>query len=110
MFADSSGHDIHPVAYIEHGGHEFWRGPGGSNPFSHNHNGEGHQLLVRNVPNAGEVEHPMQGWSAVLRFSGLWGWRNGFSATSPPGPALHKEWHWPSDSKVYSKVSGCLEP
>lgn len=101
---------LHPVVYLEHGGHEFWPTTGGSKKWAHNHNGRGHQLLTQHVPNLGEVSAPLSDEAAIItRFTGYWGYRNSSNAP-PPGPSLHKQWHWgPSESRLQRQVAPCAE-
>jgi hypothetical protein len=101
---------LHPVVYIEHGGHEFWPTSWGFKSWAHNHNGESYQLLTRNVPNLGEVSAPMSAEAAVItRYTGYWGYRNSSNAP-PPGPSLHTEWSWPRrEATLRRQVATCAE-
>jgi hypothetical protein len=100
----------HPVVYIEYGSHEFW--PTASGVYRdfqlgveagrappHNGLDWDHCYLTGDVPNLGEVGHPLaevEGAKIILNYNGYWG---AFSRLNspPPGPPLHTEWTWPAD-------------
>jgi len=92
---------IHPVVYVEWGGHEFWPNTHGSKQSAPNHNGEGHyHYLCHNIMNLGEVVHPSsKNAEIILRFNGPWGKFN-IANNNPPGPTLHTEWQWPGNNKI----------
>ena len=53
-----------------------------------------HSYLTHNIPNLGEVEHPLGAEAAIiLGYNGSWGYIN-TDNNPPPGPALHKAWNW----------------
>jgi hypothetical protein len=93
---------VHPVVYVERGGHESWPTTGWSYYGAQNHNGDGLNFLVATPPNLGEVEAPMTEYATalpILRFNGLWGAFSRYN-TPPPGPPLHAQWTYPGDSSI----------
>jgi len=113
FFVDAQGYR-HVVVYLERGAHEFWPGAWGhaeidAGPMKvhlNPHDGQGTQYLVpdelERPLNVGEVDAPLGGDAAVvLEFNGFWGSTNakeiaGPVRKSPPGPALHCSWKWPT--------------
>ncbi len=93
---DASGEFSHPVVYVEHDSHEFWPTEHWSffGAPAHPGNDTAHSYLATDIPNLGEIQHPMGDEAAVLLlYSGSWGnWNS--SNSPPPGPALHKPWNW----------------
>lgn len=87
----------HPIVYVEYGSHEFWpttRWTVYAAP-SHAGNDFSHSYLAENIPNLGEIEHPLFGdeGQILVEFSGRWGASNGLNPSSP-GPSLHTTWNW----------------
>ncbi len=91
---------VHPVVYVEWGGHEFWPTPAWSYFGASKHGGDSkkyHYIAIAPV-NVGEVGNPMPGVAQapfVVGFAGFWGyygWEN--QNKPPPGPPLHAEWLW----------------
>ena len=101
----NTGLYVHPVVYIEWGGHEFWPNTNGGQSGSPKHNGTGkYAYLCRNIPNLGEVDSPFgQDAKLILGFNGFWGAFN-IGNNNPPGPSLHTEWKWPSNSPIRSGI------
>ena len=107
-----TGEFIHPVVYVEHGGHEFWPSKNWRFYGAQEHNGDDTEdsYLTATPPNLGEVENPLTETPdapVILRFNGFWGTysREGHgpafpSNSPPPGPPLHSEWTWPMDSSI----------
>lgn len=102
---DSTADFTHPVVYVENNSHEFWPHEYWSWPSSPDHGGDSvHRYVAANVPNLGEVEHPLGGAEArvVLRFNGSWG-----TYQAPAlGPTLHGQWTWPADSSIRWRLNG----
>ncbi len=123
----------HPIVYVEYGDHEFYpsqfgyvcRGwtPFGTETWcTPTHNGDDfyRRYLTANIPNLGEVEHPraiadlaIQGIDLLptilaTQYSGYWGCRY-TKNSSPPGPSLHTEWTYPTNSYIRSYLQGQLE-
>jgi hypothetical protein len=94
---------IHPVVFIEYGGHEFWPSKYWSYPEVYAHDGDGeYQYLTATPPNLGEVEFPLSEYPSanlLMRFNGLWGTVN-YDNDPPQGPPLHKQWNWPQSSSI----------
>lgn len=71
---------------------------------SHSHAGDGYTVLTRNIPNLGEVEHPLsEDARIILHYNGRWGAFRGWAADwidsdTPPGPQFHWQWVWPKES------------
>ncbi|MEO5975545.1 MAG: hypothetical protein ABIS36_01175 [Chryseolinea sp.] len=105
LMTDAQGLFVHPIVYIEWGGHEFWPNTHGSQTLSPKHNGDGkYSYQCHNIPNMGELDWPLSDNSRVIMgFNGYWGSFN-VANNNPPGPALHKQWQWPSTSKVGSSI------
>jgi len=115
----TTGEYTHIVVFVEEDAHgswpsEHWRytvralsrdwdAPG--------HGGGASLYQAANVPNLGEVDHPLSGdANVILRYNGRWGAYRGHAADeagndSPPGPALHWEWVWPSDSLIRPQIA-----
>ena len=92
----TTGEFSHPIVYVEHGAHEFWPTEHGNMDRAPNHNGDDrdHHYQPVDIPNLGEIEHPMGATArTVVLFSGAWGHINSYNSP-PPGPALHKAWNW----------------
>jgi hypothetical protein len=120
FFVDGQGYR-HVVVYLERGAHEFWPGAWGHAEIDAGpihvrldpHNGQGTQYLVPDEMdrplNLGEVDAPFGGDAAVvLLYNGFWGSTNareiaGPVRKSPPGPALHCSWKWPTQAHA----TGC---
>jgi hypothetical protein len=86
----------HPVVFVESGSHEFWPtskwgaqyapSHAGNDPFNH--------YIARNIPNLGEIEHPLSDDAAIIvGYNGYWGNWNKDNDVSP-GPSLHSSWNW----------------
>ena len=91
-----SGEYSHPVAFVEYGSHEFWPTSHWSAEGAPAHPGDdaAHSYLTQNIPNLGEIEHPLGAEAVViLGYNGSWGYIN-TDNNPPPGPALHKAWNW----------------
>lgn len=91
-----TGEYSHPVAFIEFGSHEFWPTSrwGAEGAPAHPGDDAAHSYLAHNIPNLGEIEHPLSAEAGVLLgYSGSWGYIN-TDNNPPPGPALHKAWNW----------------
>lgn len=95
---ESSGLYVHPVVYVEWGGHEFWPTSGWSYEGAGKHAGDGYSYFADTPPNVGEIESPFPGDAAglITAFAGYWGLYGGFADYNPPpqGPPLHREWQW----------------
>jgi hypothetical protein len=93
---------VHPVVYIEWGGHEFWPTARWTLPLANKHGGDGYSFFATGARNIGEIAHPMDGDAGTLitSFAGYWGKYGGFmNVNGPPqGPPLHKQWQWQSDA------------
>jgi hypothetical protein len=100
-----SGLYVHPVVYIEWGGHEFWPNVQGSKTASAKHNGSGqYSYVCHDIPNLGEVESPLgDDFRIIMGFNGHWGSFNNVNG-NPPGPCLHTEWQWPFNSQLRGKI------
>jgi hypothetical protein len=94
----------HPVVFIEVGAHEPWPTPNLRYAIQPNHDGNDweHCFLTKNIPNLGEVEHPMKwpGAKEIVSFSGNWGANFGGAR----GPCTHTQWTWPSNSSVRWRI------
>ena len=101
-----TGEYCHPVVFIEYGSHEFWPTMFGvwresaawglihGEAPPHLGDDWGHCYLTRDVPNLGEVGHPLaevEGADIILHYNGFWG-TYGYYNSPPPGPTLHVEW------------------
>lgn len=99
---------VHPVIYVERGGHESWPTTGWSYYGAQNHNGDGNNFLSATPPNLGEVEAPLSEYPTalpILRFNGLWGAFSRYN-TPPPGPPLHAQWTYPGNSSIGWLLTG----
>jgi hypothetical protein len=92
---------VHPVVYVEWGGHEFWPTSGWSLEGASKHGGDGgvgYSYFAAAPVNLGEIEFPMPGDAAQLitSFAGYWGKFGGFAYLNPPpqGPPMHRQWQW----------------
>jgi hypothetical protein len=87
---------VHPVVYIEHGGHASWPTEHWTWPGVWNHDGDSpHAYLVATPPNLGEVGHPNSqcpGCVLAVEFNGHWG---ACGSDPPQGPTLHGSWGKP---------------
>jgi hypothetical protein len=109
---DANGPYVHPVVYVEWGGHEFWPTSRWSKKMAGKHGGDGYQFLAATPPNIGELMNPMGGDAGTLitSFAGYWGFYGGFAGLNgpPQGPPLHKQWQWvpgaPPDPATYRPV------
>src|SRR5258706_2886265 len=98
---------VHPVVYVEWGGHEFWPTSGWSFAYTSKHSGDGYNYFAAPPPNVGEIGQPMPGVSAailVTSFAGYWGYYGWENQNKPPqGPPLHSQWSWlPHDALLQS--------
>lgn len=114
----TTGEFTHIVVFVEEDSHaswpsEYWSysvSAAGSDWGAPGHGGGGNAYQARNVPNLGEVDHLLSGdANIILRYNGRWGAYRGQAADeagndTPPGPALHWEWVWPSDSVIWPKI------
>jgi hypothetical protein len=104
----NTGEYTHPVVYPENGSHEYWPTDDWYIHSPTNTNGKGLSFLSGNIPNLGEVEHPLNEYpysEFVLRYNGFWGcwsWKN----SPPPGPTIHTEWTWPENSSIRWQLTG----
>lgn len=96
-----SGKFVHPVVYVEWGGHEFWPTWGWKFEFAGKHGGDSkksYRYIVQAPLNVGEVGNPMPGVEQapfVTGFAGFWGYYGWENHNKPPqGPPLHAEWLW----------------
>ncbi len=96
-----SGKFVHPVVYVEWGGHEFWPTWAWSLEFASKHGGDSkksYRYIVQSPLNVGEVGNPMPGVAQapfVTGFAGFWGYYGWENQNKPPqGPPLHAEWLW----------------
>lgn len=92
----------HPVAYIEHGTHEFFPTENWGYYGAPNHNGNSYHYLTATPPNLGEVEHPLNETPAanvILLYNGYWGAYGKYN-DPPQGPPLHQNWLWPASSAI----------
>jgi hypothetical protein len=87
---------VHPVVYIEHGGHASWPTEHWTWPGVWNHDGNSpHAYLVATPPNLGEIGHPNSqcpGCVLAVEFNGHWG---ACGSDPPQGPTLHDSWGKP---------------
>jgi hypothetical protein len=93
---------LHPVVYVEWGGHEFFPTSDWSYELASKHNGSGkYHYIAANVPNIGEIgaaNPPSEQAQLVTNFAGYWGYYGPGSRNGPPqGPTLHKQWMWDPD-------------
>lgn len=108
----------HIVVYVERNSHaswpsEYWRyvvTVGGVDYSAPPHRGNANPYLTRDIPSLGEVEHPSSSEARViLQYNGRWGAYRGhanyFAANdTPPGPQLHWQWVWPTNSQVRRRI------
>jgi hypothetical protein len=91
---------IHPVAYVEWGGHEFFPTSDWGYELASKHNGAGkYHYIAADVPNIGEIgdaNPPSVQARLITNFAGYWGNVVGpANQNGPPqGPPLHKQWMW----------------
>lgn len=109
FYADpTTGEYTHPVVYPEKGSHEYWPTNEWYIHSPTDANGKGLSFLSNNIPNLGEVEHPLNEYPIsefVLCYNGFWGcWSR--SNAPPPGPSMHTEWTWPANSSIRWQLSG----
>jgi hypothetical protein len=91
-----TGDFSHPVVFVEYGAHEFWPSAkwGAVGAPAHDGDDPSTSYLSANIPNLGEVEHPLGDEAKlILGYNGSWGYVNSLN-DPPPGPALHKAWNW----------------
>jgi hypothetical protein len=93
---------IHPVVYVEWGGHEFFPTSDWDYTLASAHNGAGkYHYIAAGVPNIGEIGQanpPTHQAQLVTSFAGYWGFYGPGSQNGPPqGPSLHKQWMWDPD-------------
>lgn len=93
---------IHPVVYVEWGGHEFFPTSDWDYTLASAHNGTGkYHYIAAGVPNIGEIGEvnlPTEQAQLVTSFAGYWGFSGPGSQNGPPqGPPLHKQWMWDPD-------------
>jgi len=118
-----TGEFSHPVVYIEYGTHGFWptmlgvwresAAWGLIQGEAPNHLGLdwNHCYLTRDVPNLGEVGHPLaevEGAAIVLHYNGFWGTYCQYNSP-PPGPTLHTEWTYPANDPIRAAIGPYLE-
>jgi hypothetical protein len=99
----------HPIVFVEAGSHEFWPTPhwGAQGAPAHRGDDKVHHYLTRNIPNLGEIEHPMGAAAAIFTgYNGFWGNKNELNDVSP-GPTLHSAWYWfvPNRTPIDPKFS-----
>jgi hypothetical protein len=96
--ADATRNFVHPVVYVEWGGHEFWPTSAWSLDFASKHGGNGYSYFAATPPNVGEIGNPMPAVDAaplVVGFAGYWGYYGWQNQNKPPqGPPLHRQWLW----------------
>jgi len=89
---------VHPVVYVEWGGHEFWPTSAWSLDYASKHGGDGYNYVAATPPNIGEIGAPMPNVAQavlVTGFSGFWGYYGPENHNKPPpGPPLHAQWLW----------------
>jgi hypothetical protein len=86
----------HPVVFVEAGSHEFWPSSkwGAQYAPSHAGNDSFNHYIAQNIPNLGEIEHPLsQDAQTILWYNGFWGNWNKSNDVSP-GPQFHASWNW----------------
>jgi hypothetical protein len=91
-----TGKYTHPVVFVEAGSHEFWptKDWGAQGAPSHNGDDKAHHYLAANIPNLGEIEHPMGDEARIfIQYDGYWGNNYEINDVSP-GPSLHASWNW----------------
>jgi hypothetical protein len=93
---------IHPVVYVEWGGHEFFPSPAWSVGEASKHNGTGkYHYIAQGVPDIGEIgaaNPPTDQAKLITSFAGFWGYYGTDNQNKPPpGPPLHKQWVWDPD-------------
>jgi hypothetical protein len=90
---------IHPVVYVEWGGHEFFPTSDWDYTLASAHNGAGkYNYIASGVPSIGEIGQPnppSNQANLITNFAGYWGFYGPGSQNGPPqGPPLHKQWMW----------------
>jgi hypothetical protein len=107
---------VHPVVYVEWGGHEFWPSAAWSFKFASKHGGDSatYRYIAATPPNVGEVGMPMPGVPQapfVTGFSGFWGYYGWENQNKPPqGPPLHAQWLWYPSPDLKVRPSQNLPP
>ncbi len=88
----------HPEVFVERGSHEFWPTKDWSVRGAPEHTGNDteHTYIPQNIPNLGEIEHPIGDLGKlVVNYKGYWGATSANSLNqSSPGPSLHTTWNW----------------
>jgi hypothetical protein len=103
-----SGEFTHPVVYPEKGSHEYWPTDEWYIHSPTDANGKGLSYLSNNIPNLGEVFHPLSEYpnsEFILNYNGFWGcWSR--TNSPPPGPTMHTEWTWSDTSSIRWQLRG----
>ena len=99
----------HPVVFVEAGSHEFWPSSKWSAQYAPSHAGNDpfHHYIAQNIPNLGEIEHPMSDDAKIITgYNGYWGNWNHDNDVSV-GASLHSSWNWyvPNLTPIDSKQS-----
>jgi len=114
----TTGEYTHIMVYVERNTHGSWPSEhwhyavrvAGSDWSAPPHNGDWHHFLSSPPLNLGEVEFPLSSDARViLQYNGRWGAYRGHFADAagtdtPPGPALHWQWVWPSGSTLRKQI------
>jgi hypothetical protein len=106
----ASGLFVHPVVYVEWGGHEFFPTSDWSYKYASKHNGTGkYHYIANGVRNLGEIGNPTADYpqaKLITDFAGYWGNTNAaVSQNGPPqGPTLHRQWFWDPNAVVTKQV------
>ncbi len=110
----ASGLFLHPVVYVEWGGHEFYPTSSWSYKYASKHNGSGkYHYIASGVQNIGEIGQSGRTDTArlVTDFAGYWGNEGPNGQNGPPqGPTLHKQWFWDPNSPLTTLRSGIGMP
>lgn len=86
----------HPVVFVEAGSHEFWPSPKWGAQYAPSHAGNDPlaHYIAQNIPNLGEIEHPLYpDAETIVWYNGYWGNWNKSNDVSP-GPVFHASWNW----------------
>lgn len=87
----------HPEVFVELGSHEFWPTSNWSVLEAPSHAGDdtAHTYIPTNIPNLGEIEHPIGALGQlVVNYRGFWGATADSHDNSSPGASLHTTWNW----------------